>query len=347
MFDKHDFVDLDERARQVFRQIVESFIDEGSPVGSRTLSRSFDLSPATIRNVMSDLEHLGLLHAPHVSAGRLPTDMGLRYFVDGILELGELSDTERAALEEDCKDEEVSVDTIYEQASTTLSGLSHSAGLVVAPTQASKPIRHIEFISLAPEKALVVIVSEDGSVENKLIDIAPGTTNDMLREAGNFLSEKLYGRTIGEMHKVIEKEIADRRHEMSDLMTRVIDAGLASKLDDGKLIVRGTAQLLQDPQAREDVENLKDLMEKLESQETVSKLLDEAGNADGVKIYIGSENSIFEGTGHSLILSPYRNSNNNVIGAIGVIGPMRLNYAKIIPSVNYMAEILSRRIRSF
>ncbi|MEM7618334.1 MAG: heat-inducible transcriptional repressor HrcA [Pseudomonadota bacterium] len=343
----HNFLDLDERARNVFRHIVESFMNDGDPVGSRTLSRQIDFSPATIRNVMSDLEEIGLLQAPHISAGRMPTDLGLRYFVDGILEIGTLSDTERAALEEECSDNDSSLDNILEKASSTLSGLSQSAGLVVAPKQADKPIRHIEFISLAPDKSLVVIVSEDGSVENRIIDMAPGITNDMLREAGNFLSEKLYGRTIAEMNKVILEEIEARKAEMDNLTVSVIKSGLATKLDNGKLIVRGTSQLLSDSKAQEEVEKLKTLMEKLESQETVSKLLDEASDAEGIKIYIGSENSIFEGSGHSLILSPYRNNNENIIGAIGVIGPTRLNYAKIIPSVNYMAEIISQRIKSF
>lgn len=343
----HNFLDLDERARNVFRHIVESFMNDGDPVGSRTLSRQIDFSPATIRNVMSDLEEIGLLQAPHISAGRVPTDLGLRYFVDGILEIGTLSDTERAALEEECSDNASSLDNILEKASSALSGLSQSAGLVVAPKQADKPIRHIEFISLAPDKSLVVIVSEDGSVENRIIDMAPGITNDMLREAGNFLSEKLYGRTIAEMNKVILEEIEARKAEMDTLTVSVIKSGLATKLDNGKLIVRGTSQLLSDSKAQEEVEKLKTLMEKLESQETVSKLLDEASDAEGIKIYIGSENSIFEGSGHSLILSPYRNNNENIVGAIGVIGPTRLNYAKIIPSVNYMAEIISQRIKSF
>jgi heat-inducible transcriptional repressor len=296
---------------------------------------------------MSDLEEIGLLQAPHISAGRLPTDLGLRYFVDGILEIGTLSDTERAALEQECTDTDSSLDNILEKASSALSGLSQSAGLVVAPKQSNKPIRHIEFIGLAPQKSLVVIVSEDGSVENRIIELVPGITNDMLRDAGNFLSEKLYGRTISEMNGVILQEIESRKAEMNDLTVSVIKSGLATKLDNGKLIVRGTSQLLNDSKAQEEVEKLKTLMEKLESQETVSKLLDEASEAEGIKIYIGSENSIFEGSGHSLILSPYRNNNENIVGAIGVIGPTRLNYAKIIPSVNYMAEIISQRIKSF
>ncbi len=347
MTNQHDFLDMDERAHSVFRHIVESFMKDGEPIGSRTLSRNFDVSPATIRNVMSDLEELGLLHAPHISAGRLPTDLGLRYFVDGILETGTLSDTERAAMEEQCNNNDVSIDKIFEQASTMLSSLSTCAGLVVAPTQEDKSIRHIEFVSLAPKQAMVVLVSEDGTVENRIIELPSGMTMDMLRQAGAFLSEKLYGRTIAQMRDDILKEVKARQSEMGTLMTHVIKAGLATKTGDGKLIVRGRSQLLKDPSALQNLEKLKELMEQLEAKETVSKLLEEASSADGVKIYIGSENSIFEGSGHALVLSPYHNSSDNIVGAIGVIGPTRLNYAKIIPSVNYMAEILSRRIRSF
>ena len=338
--------ELDERARDVFRHIVESFVRDGSPVGSRTLSRDFDFSPATMRNVMADLEHLGLLRAPHISAGRLPTDLGMRYFVDGILEVGNLSKVERAALEKECADTDQSIDTVFESASNTLSALSESAGLVVAPKQINKTIHHIEFISLSPLQSLVVLVSQDGSVENRLIDLPKGITPDSLREAGRFLSERLYGRTIADMKDAIAEEMKQRRHEMGALMSTVIEKGLATQLDDGKLIVRGTAQLLKDPQALEEIESLQNLIDQLEAKETVSKLLDEANTADGVKIYIGSENSIFEGSGHSLVLSPYHNSQDNVVGAIGVIGPTRLNYAKIIPSINYMAEILSQRLRA-
>lgn len=341
----NNFADLDDRARTIFGQIVESFIADGQPVGSRTLSRTIDLSAATIRNVMQDLEFMGLLKAPHISAGRLPTDMGLRYFVDGILEVGGLNETERAALEEQCADENSSVESILENASSQLSQLSQSAGLVIAPKQSNKKIHHVEFVSLSSEQALVIIISNDGSVENRIMPIDLGTTPDMLREAGNFLSEKLHGRTMADMQKILEQEMQAVRSELSAITQRVVASGIAKQTDDGKLIVKGQSQLL-DQSLGNDLEMARGLFDQLEAQETVSRLLEEADQANGVKIYIGSENSIFEGTGHSLILSPYHDSQNDVVGAIGVIGPMRLNYAKIIPSVNYMAEILSQRIRS-
>jgi heat-inducible transcriptional repressor len=334
------YTTLDERAREIFRHIVDNYVASGDPVGSRTLSRNFDLSPATIRNVMADLEDLGLLEAPHISAGRLPTSRGLRYFVDGILEKGSLSETERRALELQYKHSE-SVPDMLEQASLLLSGLSSSAGLVVAP-KANKAIRHIEFVSLAATRALVIIVPEDGTVENRIMDLPPGVTPDMLKQASNFLSERLYGKTIAEMRNLIKEEIAQRRGELGDMMTRIVEEGLATKGGDGTLIVRGTSKLL-DQHSLQDIEHVRMLMEQLEAKETVSKLLDEAGAADGVKIFIGAENPIFRG--HSLILTPYGDGAGNFVGAVGVIGPMRLDYAKIIPSVSFMAEMMTRNIR--
>jgi len=339
------FLNLDGRARDVFQQIVESYMQSGEPVGSRTLSRIFDLSPATIRNVMADLEDLGLLRAPHVSAGRMPTDLGLRYFIDGIMEIGTLNDTERAALEAQCRTDGTSMNDVLEQASSLLSGLSSCAGLVVAP-KADKSIRHIEFVSLEPGRALVVIVPEDGMVENRIMELPPGITIDALKKAGNFLSERLHGRTISEMRNAVIEEITARRSELGDLTTKIIEQGLAFEAGDGKLIIRGQAQLLTQTDIQ-DLERIRLLMEQLESKETVSKLLDEASQAGGVKIYIGSENPVFEGSGHSLIMAPYLNNANNIVGAVGVIGPTRLDYGKIIPSINFMAEIISRKIRSF
>lgn len=341
---KHVFEELDDRARAVFQQVIECFMADGNPVGSRTLSRSISASPATIRNVMSDLEYLGLLQAPHTSAGRLPTDLGLRYFVDGILEKGSLSATERAALDQEYSDKNLSSDTLLEKASAALSGLSASAGLVVVPKQIDIAIRHIEFVSLSPQKTMVILVSADGTVENRILEHDSGITSEMLRQAGIFLSEKLHGRTISQMRDSILEEIKVRKNELAPLITKVIEEGLASQLNNGKLIVRGHSQLLKNPKALNDIDRLQTLMEQLESQEVVSKLLKSASEAEGVKIYIGSENSIFEGSGTSLILSPYHNASQQIIGAIGVIGPTHLNYAKIIPSVNYMAEILSRRL---
>ncbi len=336
------YTTLDERARNIFRHIVDNYVINGDPVGSRTISRGFDLSPATIRNVMADLEDMGLLESPHISAGRVPTALGLRFFVDGILEKGALSETERCALESQYR-ETNSVEDIYEQATRILSGLSGSAGIVVAP-KADKAVRHIEFVMLQPNRALVIIVPEDGMVENRIMSVPPGMTTDILKQASNFLSDRLYGKTFAEMRTAIREEIAARRGELGDLMAVVVEEGLATPVSDGTLIVRGTANLL-DQGAIHNLDRVRILMEQLEAKETVSRLLDEAGQADGVKIFIGAENPVFAGSGHSLILTPYTNAMGGFVGAVGVIGPTRLDYAKIIPSVNFLAEMVTRNIR--
>lgn len=344
MTHRRSFTDLDDRARDIFRQVVDTYMITGEPVGSRTLSGSVGLSPASIRNVMSDLEDMGLLKAPHISAGRMPTDLGLRYFIDGLMEVGNLSATERAAMEAECVTDGSDITSVLEQAGRIMSGLSSSASLVVAP-KADKPIRHIEFVSVDSGRALVVIVPEDGIVENRIMPLPVGMTPDMLKRAGAFLSERLYGRTMREMKDTIIEEIRARESELGALTARMIEDGLAMQSGDGKLIVRGSANLLS-PDALQDLERIRSLMDQLESKETVSKLLGEAAQAGGVKIYIGTENPIFTASGHSMILSPYTNGTNAVVGAIGVIGPTRLNYAKIIPSINVMADIISRKIRS-
>ncbi len=336
------YANLDERARDIFRGIVESYMASGDPVGSRTLSRAFDLSPATIRNVMADLEDLGLLESPHTSAGRMPTTQGLRYFIDGIMEIGSLTEAERKVLESQYS-EQSSTSDIFDQASRIMAGLSASAGLVVAP-KADKAIRHIEFVSLQPTRALVIIVPEDGMVENRVMELPMGITPDILKQASNFLSERLYGKTFAEMREAIKTEIGARRGELGDMMTRIVEEGLALPTGDGTLIVRGTANLL-DQNSLQDLERVRQLMEQLEAKETVSRLLDEASQADGVKIFLGAENPVFRGSGYSLILTPYRNGAGSFVGAVGVIGPTRLDYAKIVPSVNFMAEIIARNIR--
>ena len=346
MNNPNDFLEQNERARTVFQHIVKNFVNDGAPIGSRTLSKNFEFSPATLRNVMADLEDLGLLMAPHISAGRIPTDMGLRYFVDGVLETGTLSDVERCALEEECNTQNTSAEDLLEHASTILSDLSASAGLVVAPQQSSNRLKQIQFVQIDSTRAMVILVSEGNAIENRVIGLPQGITPSTLQEASNFLSDKFIGYTIAEMNDSLTSEIENRQSELSTLTAKVIESGLARKLEDGKLIIHGRSQLLKSTQAIQDIERIQALMEQLEAKDTVAKLLDEASTGQGVKIYIGAENSIFKGNGHSLILSPYADSHDNVIGAIGVVGPTRLNYAKIIPAVNYMAEIISRKLRT-
>jgi heat-inducible transcriptional repressor len=343
---------LNIRSREIFRHIVDAYVETGEPVGSRTLARRLpqNLSPATIRNVMADLEEAGLLFAPHTSAGRLPTDAGLRMFVDGLLEVGRLSDDERASIDAQCKTQGRSLPQVLEEASSTLAGLSRSAGVVLAPTS-DGGLKHIEFVQLAPGRALVVLVSEDGLVENRLIELPLGLPPSTLTTAANYLNAHLAGRTLEETKAAIADEIARQRATLDELTTRVVEQGLAVWADaansgrEGYLIVRGQANLLEDVTALEDLERIRGLFQALEARDGILKLLDATQGADGIQIYIGAENPLFSRAGCSIVLAPYRNSREQIVGAIGVIGPTRINYARIIPMVDYTAQVIGRLLR--
>lgn len=342
--------DLNQRSREIFRNIVEAYVQTGEPIGSRTLSRrlSVTLSPASIRNVMADLEESGLLYAPHTSAGRVPTDAGLRLFVDGLLEVGSLTEQERTSIDVQCAAQGRSVPQVLEEASRMLSGLSRCAGLVMAP-KAEGTLRHIEFVNLGPGRALVVLVNEEGLVENRLVEIPIGLPPSALVSAGNYLNARLAGRTLGEARLAIEEEIAAQRAEIDELTQRVVAAGLAtwtpSGGNDGYLIVRGQSHLLEDVTALDDLERIRALFQTLETKDSMVRLLDAAQVAEGVQIFIGADNSLFGLAGCSAVIAPYTNARNQIVGAIGVIGPTRINYARIIPAVDYTAKVIGRLLR--
>ncbi len=340
---------MNDRSREVFRHIVDAYVETGEPIGSRTLSRELglDLSPATIRNVMADLEDLGLLFAPHTSAGRLPTELGLRLFVHGLLEHGNLTQAERESIEAQCSGAGRSLTEVFEEASQTLSGLSRCAGLVVAP-KAEETLKHIEFVSLGPGRALVVLVSASGVVENRIIDVPVGLPASSLVEASNYLTSRLVGRRLSEAQDDIRKELETQRAELNELTGKLIEAGLAfwggGEERSGALIVRGQAQLLEDITAVEDLERVRQLFTALETKESLLRLLTLTDSAQGVQIFIGAESDLFSLTGCSLVIAPYSNSENTVVGAIGVIGPTRIDYARIIPMVDYTAQVIGRLI---
>ncbi|HWI26610.1 MAG TPA: heat-inducible transcriptional repressor HrcA [Stellaceae bacterium] len=339
--------ELNERSREIFRMIVDAYVETGEPVGSRTLSRrgGLDLSPATIRNVMADLEECGLLFAPHTSAGRLPTEAGLRLFVNGLLELGGLSEEERQGIDGRLAAAGKSLPQALEEATAALSGLSRCAGLVVAPKTERRALRHIEFVPLSPGRALVVMVTEDGVVENRLIEAPPGTPASTLVQASNYLNARLVGRTIDEAKTMITADIDSNRAQLDELTQRVVEAGLASWAGGGEgsaLIVRGQAKLLQDVTALADLERLRALFDMLETKEAMLRLLEATREGEGVQIFIGSDNPLFGVAGCSMIVAPYANSREQVVGAIGVIGPTRLNYARIIPLVDYTAKVIGK-----
>jgi heat-inducible transcriptional repressor len=340
---------LGKRSRDVLRLVVESYMDTGEPVGSRTISRlnGGGLSPATIRNVMADLEDGGLLYAPHASAGRLPTDAGMRLFVDGLLEVGSLTTEERERIDSRCAAAGKSPEKVLEQASQSLAGLSHHVSLVASP-KSEAPLKQIEFVNLAPGRALVVIVTEGGIVENRLIEVPLGIPAASMVQAGNYLSARLAGRGIGEAQEAIGRELAEHRAQLDAITRDLVERGLAvwaggaADVDSGALIIRGTSKLLDDVTAVEDLERVRRLFEMLETKETMIRLMQLADKAEGVQIFIGAENELFRNTGCSMILSPYSGTNRKVVGAIGVIGPKRMNYARIIPMVDYTAQVVSR-----
>ncbi|MCG8505212.1 MAG: heat-inducible transcriptional repressor HrcA [Sphingomonadales bacterium] len=342
-----NLAELNERSRTIFRQIVETYLETGQPVGSRTVSRLGDtsLSPASIRNVMADLEDVGLLDSPHTSAGRVPTHLGLRLFVDGLLETGDLTSEERADIESKCAAEGTRLEDVLERATTMLSGLSHCAGVVMAPT-INAPLKHVEFVKLEEARALVVAVTEDGAVENRLIDLPTGLPPSALMQAANYLNARLAGRTFDQATELIAGELRSRQAELDQLTQKVVEAGVAELAgqDAGRetLIVRGRANLIDDLAAIEDLERIRMLFDDLEQKRDLVKLLDLARAGEGVKIFIGAENSLFSLSGSSVIASPYVNGANQLVGVIGVIGPTRINYARIIPMVDYTAKVIGQ-----
>jgi len=343
--------ELNDRSREIFRRIVDGYLETGAPVGSRTLSRQpgLGVSPATIRNVMADLEDAGLLFAPHTSAGRLPTEAGLKLFVDGLLEVGNLTKAERHSIEGECRSSGSSVEGMLERATQALSGLTHQAGLVVAPkTQA--PLKHIEFVALNPGRALVVLVTENGVVENRIIDLPPGVMPSALVEATNYLSARLVGRTLEDALSAIQLELSQHKAELDQLTQKVVEEGIAVWGGGGRetrgaaLIIKGQSNLLGDLSAQADLEHIRSLFQALETKETLAGLIHSADTAEGVQIFIGADNNLFGLSGCSLVVGPYHDAQERIIGAIGVIGPTRMNYARIIPMVDYTAKLVSRLI---
>lgn len=342
---------LNERSRDIFRQIVENYLATGEPVGSRNISRliSVPLSPASVRNVMSDLEQLGLIYAPHTSAGRLPTELGLRFFVDALMQVGDLTESERQSIEAQLKSVGAanSVEAALSEALTRLSGLTRAAAVVLT-AKSNVRLKHIEFVRLEPEQALVVLVAEDGQVENRVLPLPPGVPTSALTEASNFLNARIRGRTLAEARVELEAAMAQSRNELDQLTQKVIAAGIAGWSggggDDRQLIVRGHANLLEDLHAMEDLERVRLLFDDLEAKKGVIDLLGRAERADGVRIFIGSENKLFSLSGSSTVIAPYRDGAGQIVGVLGVIGPTRLNYARVIPMVDYAARIVSQLI---
>ena len=350
MIEKKEILEeMNNRSREVFRRVVEGYLSDGEPVGSRTLSRDFseDISAATIRNVMQDLEFLGLLGSPHTSAGRIPTQLGLRMFVDGILEVSEVDKNDRKKIDQIVSDETNQVENILDDISTTLSGVTQGASLVLTPKREA-PIKHVEFLPLSANQALVVLVFADGHVENRLFKPPPGQTPSSMKEAANFLNAIMEGNTLSEAKKLIKNEIDYRRQELDTLARDLVQSGLALWEDTEerheRLIVKGRSNLLSESAQQEDLDRIKNLFDDLERKRDIADFLELTEKGEGVRIFIGSENKLFSLTGSSLVVSPYMNSDRKIIGAVGVIGPTRLNYGRIVPVVDYTAQLVGKMI---
>ncbi len=340
--------ELNERSRTIFRYIVDTYLNTGLPVGSRTISThsGLHLSPASVRNTMADLEDCGLLYAPHISAGRMPTDLGLRLYIDGLMQVGGLSKEERTAIEATCRAEGQSFNDVLEQSSQLLSGLSSCASLVIAP-KTDNPVKQIQFVALQPRKVLIVLVLQNGLVENRVMDIDHDITESALNAASNYLNAKLTGNNLRDVETDIRKDIQSQQNQLDSLTKSLVEAGLALPGDGmhaGHIIVHGQSKLLEDVKALEDLERARTILGYLEEQKNMLELLKSVETAQGVQIYIGAENTIFDQSGWSLVISPYKDATEKIIGAIGVIGPTRLSYDRVIPMVDYTSQLVSRLV---
>lgn len=341
------FAAMDRRSRDIFREIVQAYLDTGEPVGSRTISRrGVQLSPASIRNIMSDLSEMGLIDSPHTSAGRVPTHAGLRMFVDSLMQLGEPGEADKRAIESRLAASGRRMENVLSEASDLLSGLVGGAGLVSTPV-ADAPIRHIEFVRISAEQALAVIVAESGEVENRVLALPAGLPASSLIEAGNYLNARMKGRTLAEAREAVLEEVRSRKALLDQTAAQLVEDGLAqwSGEDPARgrsLIVRGRANLLEDTSAAENLNRVRDLFSELEKSENLLNVLDTARAAEGVRLFIGSENPLFSLSGSAMIVAPYMNGERKIVGALGVIGPTRLNYARVIPMVDYTAQVVGR-----
>ena len=337
---------LNQRALEILRHVVDAYVETGEPIGSKTLSNRLGMhvSSATIRNVMARLEEMGMLYAPHTSAGRLPTDQGLRFFVNALLETGTLTDQEKMAIELRCTHHAINPTALFSQVSEILSGLSSCAGIVVAPKSSVK-VKHVEFIRVDENQGLMVLVTTDGAVENRIIDLPSGLPPYVIQQASNYLNDKLAGYSLEESKSRLALELQRDQQQLDSLACKLVEAGFASWNRSASLIVHGQSNLLKNVSHMEDLESIKGIFSMLETKESLISLLDAAIQGEGVQIFIGAENDLFRHSGCSLVLSPYADQHGQIVGAIGVIGPTRINYGKIIPMVDYTAKIVSRLLK--
>jgi len=345
---KNLYLELSDRSKQILKSVVESYLETGDPTGSETILSKigFNISSSSIRSILANLQKEGLLYAPHTSSGRLPTDKGIRFFVEGLLEFGRLSKNEEANIKNQCSSKGSSFEELLDKASKTISGLSNCAGLVVAPKYQNK-IKHIEFIKLNSNQIISILANENGMVENRIIETTTNYKESTLREVSNFLNAKFEGHTIEEIKRSIKEGIIQSQSELDSLSSKLVHEGIleiAPSAESPYIFLHGQSSLLEDDIVSKDLDQIRNLFDEIENKSNFLDILDNTSKGQGVQIFIGSENFLFKHSGLSMVMAPYRNKEQKIIGAIGVVGPTRLNYAKIVPLVDYTSKIIGKEL---
>ena len=340
------YVELSDRSKQIFKSVVETYLETGSPSGSETILKKAELnmSSSSIRSILANLQKEGLLFAPHTSAGRLPTDKGMRLFVDGLLEFGRLSDIEQANIKQQCLSRGESYEEVLDEASKMISGLSSHAGIVVAPKYQNN-IKHIEFIRLNSKQIISIIASTTGQIENRIIEDEGNYTENTLKEVSNFVNSKYSNKNIEEIKKQMQSEITNSKGKLELLSKSLVQKGileLEPNTENPYIFLHGQSTLLEDELISKDLDQIRNLFDEIENKTTFVNILENTNSAKGVQIFIGSKNFLFKHSGFSMVMAPYKNKDQKIIGAIGVVGPTRLNYAKIVPLVDYTSKIIGR-----
>ena len=343
------YTELTERTKQIFKSLVEGYLETGSPSGSETVLKraGLDISSASVRTILSNLQKEGLLFSPHTSAGRIPTDKGMRFFVDGLLEFGRISKSEKANIEQLSSSKSKSYQEVLDEASRAISGLSNYAGIVIAPKY-QKNLKHLEFIRLNQSQIMSILAYENGEIENRIIDDAGKFTNSELLQTSNYLSSKFKNKNINQIKKIIQDDISVSRTSLEEISNKLIKKGIVEidpKLNNPYIFLHGQSKLLEDDIISNDLDQIRELFDEIEKKTTFIDILENAGNAKGVQIFIGSQNFLFKHSGLSMVMAPYKNKEQEIVGAIGVVGPTRLNYSKIVPLVDYTSKIIGKVVK--
>ena len=342
------YAQLNERSRAIFKSVVETYLETGHPSGSETILKrgGLNLSSASIRTILSNLQKEGLLYAPHTSAGRMPTDKGMRFFVDGLLEFGRISKSEKEAIKQKCNTKGKSYHEVLDVASQAISGLSNYAGIVIAP-RFQKNLKHIEFIRLNEKQIMSILAYENGEVENRIIEDNGKYNPGSLLQTSNYLSSKFQNKNIAQIKKFIENEIINSKDELKLISSKLIKQGILENppdINNPYIFLHGQSNLLKDDIISKDLDQIRDLFDEIERKKSFVEILENSAKAKGVQIFIGSRNFLFKHSGLSMIMAPYKNKNQEIVGAIGVVGPTRLNYSRIVPLVDYTSKIIGKVI---